>query len=202
MSASKCCYIIFSGGNENRESIFEFRLNDEFIPYDKNPVFLGITFDERMCFNAQIDKMKKKCFNRLNIIKIISHKSWRLSKKTLVATFYALTRSVLDYFCFGQHVVSNTNMLVLQRIQNRAISIIFKPPPSTNLQNLASVKGIMCIENRLKDLFENYIFKGMMYRNPVTDILIEEYVAGFRARPGLLRTPLCAVRGVVLNNEI
>ena len=28
---------------------FDFRLNSESIPYNPNPFFLGITFDERLC---------------------------------------------------------------------------------------------------------------------------------------------------------
>ena len=62
---------------------FDLRLNSESIPYNPNPVFLGITFDERLCFNKHFENLRARALSRLNIIKIFSHKSWHLSKKTL-----------------------------------------------------------------------------------------------------------------------
>ena len=60
MNAKKCCYTIFSNGSRG-DLDFDLRLNSESIPYNSNPVFLGITFDESLCFH--------KHFENLNITK-------------------------------------------------------------------------------------------------------------------------------------
>jgi len=62
---------------------FDFRLNSESIPYNPNPVFLGITFDERLCFNKHFENLGARALSRLNILKIFSHKSLHSNKKTL-----------------------------------------------------------------------------------------------------------------------
>ena len=45
MNASKCSYTIFSLAGRGNVKL-DLRLNGESIPYNPNPVFLGITFDE------------------------------------------------------------------------------------------------------------------------------------------------------------
>ena len=47
MNAKKCFYTIFS----NCDLEFDLKLNSEFIPYNPNPVFLGITFDKKFVFS-------------------------------------------------------------------------------------------------------------------------------------------------------
>ena len=60
---------------------FELRLAGERIPYNPNPKLLGITLDESLCFKKNAEKIKEKCMIRLDIIKILSHKTeldWKL----------------------------------------------------------------------------------------------------------------------------
>ena len=51
MNAKKCLYIIFTKGTRKGLE-FDFQLNGESILYNPNPIFLGITFDERVCFKG------------------------------------------------------------------------------------------------------------------------------------------------------
>ena len=53
---------------------FDLRLNSESIPYNPNPVYLGITFDERLCFNKNFENLlglwvvwKLKKYSRINL---------------------------------------------------------------------------------------------------------------------------------------
>ena len=46
MNAGKCCYTIFPGAGSKNKDKFELNLTDGKITYNKNPVFLGVTFDE------------------------------------------------------------------------------------------------------------------------------------------------------------
>ena len=70
MNAKKCSYIIFTKGTRKGLE-FDLQLNGESIPY--NPVFQGITFDERLSFNIHFSNVRTRALKRLNIIKIFSH---------------------------------------------------------------------------------------------------------------------------------
>jgi len=197
MSANKCCYTIFTNGRRNER--FDFKMFEENIPYEKNPTFLGIKFDEGMNFGTNIENIREKCANRLNIIKIISHKSWRLDIKTLLATYYALVRSVIDNMAFGVNRISDSNIKRLQVVQNKAVDSILKPGLRVNLIKLASSNGIQTVGERLKELFTEYYKTKSSHNNPLLGQLIEEYRSGFESRQEINqeRTPLCLVKNQI-----
>ena len=39
---------------------FDFRVNREINPYNQNPIFRGITFDENLCFNRHFQSLWKE----------------------------------------------------------------------------------------------------------------------------------------------
>ena len=75
INPSKCQYILYSKGKIEHVNI---KLSKERIP-----ATLGLNIDRSLQFSECIEAIKAKCNNRLNIIKIISHKSWNLTEKTL-----------------------------------------------------------------------------------------------------------------------
>ena len=199
MSASKCSYIIFSNGG--RPSKFKLELFGNEIPYDAHPRFLGITFDERLTFATHINDIKTKYIQRLNIIKIISHSSWKLNSKTLLAIYYALVRSVIEYLAFAVNITSASQKLNLQRIQNRAIKSIFKPSLKTNLEQLGKKEGVPPIEDRLLALFDCYVTRGLLQNNPLVCQLANEYVDGFESRTVATKTCLCHLKKVLIEKQ-
>ena len=109
MNAKKCCYKIFSGaGSKNRDK-FELNLTDGVIPYNTNPVFLGVTFDEFLNFGKHTDNLLKRARKRLNIIKIYSHKSWHLSHVTLKGIYNAIIGSIFTYSFFAVNQYRQTS---------------------------------------------------------------------------------------------
>ena len=119
--------------------------------------FLGITFDSRLTFVLNADEVREKCFKRLNIIKILSNKSWNLSRKVLLNVYKSLIRSVIDYSFSTINSMSEANLKRIQVIQNKAVRVIFKKYEATNeeIENLATKLGLMSISNRLCELNEN-----------------------------------------------
>ena len=123
MYAKKCCYtIFFSSGNKKIE--FDLRLKGDQIPYNPNPLFLGITFHEHLCFNRHIDNLKLRALSRLNIIKIISHSSWHLNLQTLINIFNALIYSIFSYSFF----MANVSQSNLEKLNSS------KPSTEKNIQ--------------------------------------------------------------------
>jgi hypothetical protein len=81
MQPKKCNFMLF---NKNSNSKLAGKINiellNEKIPSIDQMKFLGINFDTGLTFNKHVKELKKKCNNRLNIIKIISNKSWYLTR--------------------------------------------------------------------------------------------------------------------------
>ncbi len=105
MSASKCNYCIFSQNFRQLPS-FNFNLFNENIPRTKNPVFLGVTFVSSLCFNKHINEIYEKASKHLNIIKILSHKNWKLTSDCLFNIYKALVASVFNYSSFSANLIS------------------------------------------------------------------------------------------------
>jgi hypothetical protein len=73
MNANKCDYTLFSKMPNDIRLNHSF--NNELIPYNSNPVFLGITLNERLNFAKHFENLECRAFKRINIIKIFCHKS-------------------------------------------------------------------------------------------------------------------------------
>lgn len=194
MAPDKCSHIIFSG-NSAKNQVLNIKLYGKPIPYLNSPTFLGIKFDEALCFNHQIDLIRSRCQDRLNIIKILSSKNWKLSKKTLLGIYKALIGSIIDYSFFIFSRASRTNLHKLQRIQNISIKSIFHLPydtPSEILQNLMSDLKIDNIETRIKNLFIRYINNCFVHKNYLITDLVKDYVSAFvdSSKPPETKTPL------------
>ena len=181
MAPSKCSYTVFSKKNSCRTR-FGLKLFGGEIPYEKNPVSLGITFDECLNFEAHVSKLKDRCASRLNIVRILSHKSWKLEKKTLVSLYTTLIGSVLDYSSFICSALSTPLIKTIQAVQNAAVRAIFRIPAYNKVtehhsttEELRTVSNLQNVNERMSDLNRRYLLNAKATGNP----LIAEAVLGY-----------------------
>ena len=191
---TKCSFTIFSKNNKEPTN-FNLQLFKKNIPYSKINKFLGLHFDERLCFSKQIEEVKNKCINRLNIIKILSGKSWKLDSSTLASLYKSLIGSIIDYNFPCLNSFSDTSMNKIQVIQNTATRSILRlsyDTPSKTLFHEAEKKlKISKVDNRLHDLLERYVSNSLTNQVPLTTRLVKEYLRGFESRFVSSPTPLC-----------
>ena len=188
MAPSKCNYTIFAKSNINLEKTkdeFDLRMYDEVIPYEANPVSLGITFDEKLNFEAHVKKIREKCQKRSNLVKIMSHKSWHLSKKTLLTLYKAVVGSVLDYSAFIVPRLSERLKTTLQAIQNKAVRTIFRQSFRAKTAHLCSLSSLILVEDRMKGLNEKYLKKALSSNNELIFDLFKQYLDGKFEGPGM-----------------
>ena len=188
----KCNYLVFSKNNINESEKLKLRLNNTLLKYDNNPTFLGIRFDNHLTFINQIKYLQQTCNQRLNIIKILSHSSWKLSVKSLVNIYYTLIRSVIDYSAIISPVICKTNFNHLQIIQNNALRTILhvKKIEHLNIDELHRRAGVEKLDIRLNSLRKKYIDKAIETNNPLIKETITEF-NGFKSRVIRFPTPLC-----------
>ena len=203
MNAKKCCYTIFSKvGNKNnkfvKKIVLDLQLKGGYIPYNQNPLFLGVTFDEYMCFNTHIENLRERALKRLNVIKVVSHNSWHLNLKTLTNIYSALVGSIFSYSFFMVSNAALKNLEKLQKIQNQAIRINYKLPQKSPNFKLYPISKILPIKERLISLGCRRLTKSLL-KNEYTLLLTREYldsVSGLRRSQGVY-TPLCCFLPIV-----
>ena len=171
ISVNKCCYTIFSNKASSKDR-FKIEILNETLKYEEKPTLLGVTFDESLCFKNQVDKIREKCLNRLNLIKILSNKKWKLTKKTLLTLYKSLVGSIIDYSSFMIHELSETNIKKVQSLQNRAVRTIFNQPYDCSTRDLCLIGGLRTIPERLVNLNMRFILKN----NSWVSQMVEEYL--------------------------
>ena len=191
MNASKCCYTIFSSSGNRSKIKFVCNLKDGLIPYNPNPLFLGITFDEYLNFKCHTDNLRLRAIKRLNIIKIFSHKSWKLSHETLKCIYGALIGSLFTYSFFSVARIATSNLERLQRVQNRALRCIYRLDWCSSVDTIHDLSNLPLVRDRLIDLGKRHLAKAVI-NNPYVFLLLSEYLESKSSiRRGEVDTPLC-----------
>ena len=174
MNVSKCSYTVFAKGSKKEEKL-SLKICQNVIPYQKNPIFLGIQFDERLTFNKQVENIQNKCYDRLKIIKILSHKSWKLNAATLIRIYIALIRSIIDYSFFIFNRLSKKNLKTIQAIQNKALRCIYKQNFEADTNYLCFISNLPKIKERWTNLFGKYMYRNTLNKNHLLLNLVNEY---------------------------
>ena len=116
LAMHKCVYTTFTRKHAIDE--FNLKLNNEILPYDENPKFLGIHFDSKLNFNKHIEYILEKCNERIGVIKALSFGCFKLPFHILRALYKSLIRSLMEYSSMISTLISDKQMKKLQTIQN------------------------------------------------------------------------------------
>ena len=121
------------------------------IPTVKNPKILGLTFDPKLTYNSHIRKTSDKARNTLKLLKALTSTKWGKQKETIVATYKAITRPILEYAStIWSPIASTTGITKLQTIQNMALRIATGCTSDTNIQHLHNETNILPLSAHLK----------------------------------------------------
>ena len=162
----------------------DLRLYGECIPTEKNPKFLGVVFDARLNFQANIQSIRKKVGDRINLLKILSYdKTWRLNQVTLVKMYKCLVRSVLDYASITSGALNKKSRDDLETLQNNSLRVILKKRllDKVSAVELRKMADVETIEKRHEHLMEEYFERALITRNPLLDKMFVKY-KNFKSR--------------------
>jgi hypothetical protein len=155
---------------------------------------LGITLDEKLNFQEHIANLRVECRDRVSALKIISHKSWRLTKDTLKKVYHSIVRSKIEYsFAIGDCLQAGA-LTRLNVIQNNALRAIFKKKKEFGNEPLRLLAEELKLEDRMRDLKKRYLAKCINFDNPIITNLIEEYNSYVNGRSIKIKTPLCGIQ--------
>ena len=178
LAPKKCSQITFTKAKNTKNDEMNIELYGEKIKTEINPKFLGVVFDCRLNFTANVLAVKKKVGDRLNLLKILSYdKSWRLNKKILIQMFKCLVLSVVDYASVTAGALNESSKNELEILQNNALRIIFKKSLLDKVRNttLREMAGVKKIEERHHDLMRDYYERALITENPLVDKMFTNY---------------------------
>lgn len=171
----KCSSTVFAKSKKAMAVKLNFKMYGSNIIEDKSPKFLGFVYDGLLKGHDHLNKIKKTCTSRLNIIRILTHKSWGLKCKTLVQIYKSLIRSIIEYIGLNYYSLGNNQKSELEAIQNNALRTIFKKKREFGNKNLLKIAGVETIRSRMNKLNNIYLQKCQLRKNPIICDLMECY---------------------------
>ncbi|XP_039952139.1 uncharacterized protein LOC120769284 [Bactrocera tryoni] len=122
LSSTKSTATIFMNLTKKYRLELNITVDGVKIPTVKNPKSLGVTFDSLCSFSPHTTVIIAKVQSRNKILKSLSGSTWGKDKETLMATYKAIGRPVLDYAApIWSPGCSGTQMRKLQTCQNTAL---------------------------------------------------------------------------------
>ena len=166
---------VFQNKKNRQAEKFDLSMGGVQLKRDKTPKFLGVTFDEYLNAKEHMNHLRIACSKRLNVIKLLAHKSWSLAPSTLVNIYRALVLSKMEYSYFLYDTMPFTFQRQLQTIQNSALRAIFHKNREFCVSELHSLAGLQKIDDRMECLTNNYIETADSNNNPLIQQLLMDY---------------------------
>ena len=161
LNPKKTTYTIFSLANKELKA--NLLIDGNKLPLDEEPTYLGITFDRRMTWKAQIDKSTRRGKIRLGLMKKLSGSSWGADYNIQRKLYVSYIRPVLEYGMTSWGTAAKTNFNKTSKVQNQASRIITGAIKSTPIQALNTTTGLQPLEDRrdIKTLIQASKFRRM-----------------------------------------
>ena len=136
-------------GNKSNKEITSFTIEQNNIPCENNVKLLGIEIDYQLNFDTQIANLCKKAARQLNVLQRLSK---FLNFETRKIIFKTFIRSNFNYCPLAWHFCSKASTDKLEKIQYRALRIVFKDYTSTYQQLLNKMNLTTLHHSRLRTI--------------------------------------------------
>ena len=138
--------------------------------------FLGVTFDTRLTWEPQTQKIVARSYKRLNLLRAVSALSKNPNPSVMKRLYEATIRSLFEYCSLCIVNAADCHLQKLQLIQNQALRVILRMPSYVTINDLHDCSGIRQIKDHLKN-FAKKRFLNMEQRSPLIDAVLHEYEA-------------------------
>lgn len=121
ISPEKSAVVIFT--RHRTPAITHITLAEVAVPVVSRYKYLGIILDSKLLWSPHITYVKQRCERGINMLKFVSKRKFGASPMTSLMFYRAYIRSILDYGCTLYGASAKSNLIVLDRVQCRAIRI-------------------------------------------------------------------------------
>ncbi|KAL1447326.1 hypothetical protein WDU94_005622 [Cyamophila willieti] len=142
-----------------RRSIYNPRLifQNHVIQYQECTKWLGLNLDASMTWNTHINQIKSKSLRALNVMKILSNRTWGLRRETLRRLYFAYVLPILDYGSVLYSSACDSQLAKLNVVHNSAVRLISGAFRTSPIVSLLAEAAIPPLSVRRKILALNYV---------------------------------------------
>ena len=145
ISAPKSTVTLFSPDPHQAKTHPRILIEDSQLPLVQCPKILGVYLDTSLSFNKHSGYVAERVSNRNNILKALAGTSWGQQKETLLMTYKAVGRSIINYAApVWSTNLRDTNYRSIQYTQNEALRI------ATGCHKMSSVDHLHAEAKMLK----------------------------------------------------
>ena len=150
------------------------------IPVSKNPKILGVTLDPQLRFHEHVSEVDKRVRRNNNVLKALSSTKEGQDKETLLATYKAIGRSLIDYAApVWSTNASLTSFKKLQTAQNAALRIALGVPKMAHEDHLHTETKILKVQEHTEMLAAQYLAKCYDPQHACHDLSLAPDLAQF-----------------------
>ena len=145
ISAPKSSVTLFTPDTHQAKTHPRILIEDSRLPLVQCPKILGVHMDTSLSFNKHSRHVAERVSGRNNILKALAGTSWGQQKETLLMTYRAVGRSIINYAApVWSTNLRDTNYRNIQYTQNEALRI------TTGCHKMSSVDHLHAEANMLK----------------------------------------------------
>ena len=149
ISAPKSTFTLFSPDPHQAKAHPIILIEDSQLPLVQYPKILGVYLDTSLSFNKRSGYVAERVSSRNNILKALAGTSWGQQKETLLMTYKAVGRSIINYAApVWSTNLRNTNYINIQYTQNEALRI------ATGCHRMSSVDHLH-VETKMQNVREH-----------------------------------------------
>ena len=121
LSIGKCEVAVFSMDPKDTAAQPVVSIRTQELPVTQYPTFLGVTFDQRLCFGEHVRRTVAKTRKRLGLLRAVAGPDWGFDVRLLRDTYVSLIRPLLEYGSSAwMPRLSKTNLEKLECVQREA----------------------------------------------------------------------------------
>ena len=149
MQANPDKFQAFSVGPKTSKAVKSFNINGQEIACQETVKLLGIEIDYMLNFDTQVSHICQKAARQLNVLQRLSK---FLSDKTRLIIFKSFIQSNFNYCPIVWHFCSKSNSEKLEKLQFRALRIVFNDYEASYENLLSRVNMTTLHLNRMKNI--------------------------------------------------
>ena len=131
-----------------KREVFTLSVNNQEIPQQDNPTYLGVKLDRKLTWSPQINSMHSKGIRKMALMKKLAGTKWGANTKVLTQVYTATVRPHMEYASNAWSTAAKTNLDNLTKTQNAGLRLITGGMKTTPIPAMEKTTGIMSLEER------------------------------------------------------
>jgi hypothetical protein len=174
VSGEKCTVSAFTPDSAQANYHPPVYMNGVQVPLERQPKLLGVLHDTFFSFAPHCRVQAKKVRKRNNILKCLAGASWGQDCETMLMSYKAFCRPVLDYGApIWAPVISGSSWSKLQVAQNEALRIATGCHGMTSIDHLHQESKVLDVRRHAELLADQYLLSCHRLIHPCHHLSVE-----------------------------